>query len=44
MGRPIEDFDAQIAAITLSRGMTLATRNGPDFVGTGLALVDPWTT
>jgi toxin FitB len=44
VGRPIEDFDAQIAAITLSRGMMLATRNGPDFVGTGLALVDPWTS
>ena len=44
MGRPIEDFDAQIAAITLSRGMTLATRNGPDFVGTGLAVIDPWTS
>lgn len=42
-GRPIEDFDAQIAAITLSRGMMLATRNSPDFVGTGLALVDPWS-
>lgn len=44
IGRPIEDFDAQIAAITLSRGMTLATRNGPDFDGTGLALIDPWTS
>lgn len=44
MGRPVADFDAQIAAITLSRGMTLATRNGPDFVGTGLAVIDPWTS
>lgn len=44
IGRPIEDFDAQIAAFTLSRGMTLATRNVPDFVGTGLALVAPWTS
>lgn len=41
-GRPIEDFDAQIAAISLSRGMTLATRNGPDFIGIGVAIVDPW--
>jgi toxin FitB len=42
LGRPIEDFDAQIAAITLSRGMTLATRNLADFAGTGVALNDPW--
>ncbi len=43
VGRPFEDFDAQIAAITLSRGMTLATRNTSDFLGTGLVLVDPWS-
>ncbi len=42
LGRPIEDFDAEIAAITLSRGMTLATRNSSDFAGTGVALIDPW--
>lgn len=41
-GRPIEDFDAQIAAITRSRGMTLATRDVQDFAGTGVQLVDPW--
>ena len=41
-GRPIEDFDAQIAAITRSRGMTLATRDMQDFAGTGLQLIDPW--
>jgi toxin FitB len=44
LGRPIEDFDAQIAAITLSRGMTLATRNLADFADTGVALNDPWTS
>lgn len=43
IGRPIADFDAQIAAITLSRGMALATRNGPDFGGIGVALINPWT-
>lgn len=42
LGRPIEDFDAQIAAITISRGMRLATRNGPDFASTGVAVIDPW--
>jgi toxin FitB len=44
MGRPVAEFDAQIAAITLSRGMMLATRNGPDFVDSGLAVIDPWTS
>ena len=42
-GMPIEDFDAQIAAITRSRGMTLATRDLQDFVGTGVQVVDPWS-
>ena len=41
-GRPIEDFDAQIAAITRSRGMSLATRDVQDFAGTGVQVIDPW--
>lgn len=41
-GRPISQFDAQIAAITRSRGCVLATRNTADFEGTGISLVDPW--
>ncbi len=41
-GRPIKDFDAQIAAITRSRGMTLATRNVQDFEATGVQVIDPW--
>jgi predicted nucleic acid-binding protein len=42
-GRPIKDFDAQIAAIARSRGMTLATRDLQDFAGTGVQVVDPWS-
>ena len=42
-GRPISQFDAQIAAIALSRRAGLATRNITDFEGCGLAVVDPWT-
>jgi toxin FitB len=41
-GRPINDFDAQIAAIAQSRDMALATRNGSDFEGIGLQIIDPW--
>ena len=40
-GRPISQFDAQIAAIALSRHAGLATRNFTDFEGCGLAVVDP---
>lgn len=41
-GRPISQFDAQIAAITSSRGASLATRNIGDFQAVGLRLVNPW--
>ena len=44
VGMPINDFDAQIAAITLSRGMALATRNTSDFQGIGINLIDPWNS
>ena len=42
LGRPISQFDAQIAAICKARGATLATRNVADFADTGLKLVNPW--
>jgi predicted nucleic acid-binding protein len=43
LGRPISVEDAQIAAIAMARGMTLATRNGKDFAHiAGLDLIDPW--
>lgn len=41
-GRPITVADAQIAAICLTRGATLATRNTKDFDGIELRVVDPW--
>lgn len=41
-GRPISQFDAQIAAIAASRDLCLATRNTTDFEGCGLTLVNPW--
>ena len=41
-GRPISQFDATIAAITRSRGASLATRNAKDFEGCGIEVVNPW--
>jgi len=43
-GRPIEPFDALIAAICGAHRAALATRNTKDFEGLGLDLVDPWDT
>lgn len=43
-GKPIAQFDAQIAAIARSRGATVATRNTSDFVDCGIHLVNPWDT
>ena len=41
-GRPMSQFDAQIAAIARHHGASVATRNIADFEGCGLTLVDPW--
>jgi predicted nucleic acid-binding protein len=41
-GRPISQFDCQIAAIASSRGSLIATRNVRDFEGCGVEIVDPW--
>ena len=43
IGRPISQFDAQIAAICKARGATLATRNVVDFADIGLTLINPWS-
>lgn len=42
-GRPMAAFDAQIAAIALSRKAELATRDTADFEGCGVTLRNPWT-
>lgn len=42
-GRPISQFDAQIAAVARQHGARLATRNVDDFEGCGLIVVDPWS-
>ncbi|WP_281182336.1 type II toxin-antitoxin system VapC family toxin [Micromonospora humi] len=42
IGRPIDGFDAQIAAICRTQVAALATRNTKDFADTGIEVVDPW--
>ena len=42
LGRPIAEFDAQIAAIASVHGAALATRNPADFEDCGVQLVNPW--
>ena len=41
-GRPISQFDAQIAAIARQGRARLATRNVADFDGCGVEVVNPW--
>jgi toxin FitB len=41
-GRPISQFDAQIAAIARHAGAKLATRNVNDFDLCGVSMVNPW--
>lgn len=41
-GRPISQFDAQIAGITRSRSGRLATRNVDDFGDCGIEVINPW--
>jgi predicted nucleic acid-binding protein len=42
LGRPISDFDAQIASISRTQYLSLATRNIRDFEGIGLDLINPF--
>ena len=41
-GKPISQFDAQIAAIARSRGAAIATRNVSDFENCGIGVHNPW--
>jgi predicted nucleic acid-binding protein len=41
-GRPIEAFDALIAATALAAEAGIATRDVAGFEGVGLTLIDPW--
>jgi toxin FitB len=41
-GRPIESFDALIAAIAVAADADVATRDVGGFSGCGLRVIDPW--
>lgn len=41
-GRPIDAFDAMIAAIARWHAASVATRNVADFDGCGVPVLDPW--
>ena len=41
-GRPISQFDAQIAAIAHCARAAIATRDVDDFEGCGVKIVNPW--
>ena len=43
-GRPVSQSDCQIAAIALSQGMAVATRNVRDFSERGVEVIDPWAS
>jgi toxin FitB len=44
VGKPIEGFDALIAAIALAAGAPVATRDVGGFSDCGLSIIDPWAT
>lgn len=42
-GRPIAEMDCEIAAIALTHGCAVATRNVWDFENCGIDVINPWT-
>ena len=41
-GRPISQFDGQIAAIAGCKNMAVATRNVADYQDCGITVINPW--
>ena len=41
-GRPISEFDCQIAAVGRAKLASVATRNVRDFEGCGVEILNPW--
>ena len=41
-GRPISQFDCQIAAIARNKQAVVATRNTVDYEDCGIEVIDPW--
>lgn len=42
-GRPLPAIDSLLAATAAQHGLSMVTRNGRDFVGLGVDVVNPWT-
>lgn len=42
-GKPVSVQDAMIAATARAYGLAIATRNGDDFAGCGVRIVNPWS-
>jgi predicted nucleic acid-binding protein len=43
VGKPISVADAMIAATARAYGLAIATRNGGEFAGCGVRIMDPWS-
>lgn len=43
-GRTLPAFDSLIAAVALTHGLELVTRNDKDFMETGVSLLNPWNS
>jgi toxin FitB len=44
IGNPFRDFDGLIAAIAVSRGASVATRDVRGFADCGITLINPWNS